>query len=78
MISMKKWEEIADEINIDVNKLKDAIKPAAALYSVAEHTRALVFALADGKLPSNTGGGHNLRLIYRRAKDFIEKNTTGI
>jgi len=69
----EKWEEIADEINIDVNKLKDAIKPAAALYSVAEHTRALVFALADGKLPSNTGGGHNLRLIYRRAKDFIEK-----
>jgi len=69
----EKWQEIADEINIDVNNLKDAIKPAAALYSIAEHSRALLFALADGKLPSNTGGGHNLRLIYRRAKDFIEK-----
>lgn len=69
----EKWQEIADEIDIDVDRLKDSIKPAAALYSIAEHSRALLFALADGKLPSNTGGGHNLRLIYRRAKDFIEK-----
>ncbi len=68
-----KWEEIAEEMEIDVDRLKEEIKPVAALYSVAEHTRALLFALADGKLPSNTGGGHNLRVIYRRARDFIEK-----
>jgi alanyl-tRNA synthetase len=69
----EKWREIAGKIDEDVEDLKDAIKPAAALYSIAEHTRALIFALADGKIPSNTGGGHNLRMIYRRAKDFIEK-----
>jgi alanyl-tRNA synthetase len=69
----EKWEEVADKIDEDVEDLKDAIKPAAALYSIAEHTRALIYALADGKIPSNTGGGHNLRMIYRRAKDFIEK-----
>ncbi|WEL19138.1 alanine--tRNA ligase [Candidatus Nanohalococcus occultus] len=69
----EKWVEIAEEIDEDVDELKKAIKPAAALYSIAEHTRALIFALADGKIPSNTGGGHNLRMIYRRAKDFIEK-----
>lgn len=69
----EKWREIAEEIDEDVDELKDAIKPASALYSVAEHTRALIFALADGKIPSNTGGGHNLRMVYRRAKDFIEK-----
>ncbi|MFB6204310.1 MAG: alanine--tRNA ligase [Candidatus Nanohaloarchaea archaeon] len=69
----EKWAEIADEMNVPVEELKDEIKPAAALYSVAEHARALLFALADGKLPSNTGGGHNLRMVYRRAKDFIEK-----
>ncbi len=68
-----KWDEISSEIGIDTKDLKDEIKPAAGLYSVAEHTRALLFALADGKLPSNTGGGHNLRLVYRRAKDFIER-----
>ena len=69
----EKWREIADKIDEDVDELKDEIRPTAGLYSVAEHTRALIFALADGKIPSNTGGGHNLRMIYRRAKDFIEK-----
>jgi len=69
----EKWEEIADNIDEDVDDLKREIKPAAGLYSVAEHTRALIFAMADGKIPSNTGGGHNLRMIYRRAQDFIEK-----
>jgi alanyl-tRNA synthetase len=69
----EKWREIADKIDEDVEELKDEIRPTAGLYSVAEHTRALIFALADGKIPSNTGGGHNLRMIYRRAKDFIEK-----
>ena len=69
----EKWEEIAERMNVDVKDLKDEIKPAAALYSIAEHSRALNFALADGKIPSNSGGGHNLRMIYRRAQDFIEK-----
>jgi Alanyl-tRNA synthetase len=69
----QKWQEVAEKMGMDAGELKDEIKPSAALYSVAEHTRALIFALADGKIPSNTGGGHNLRMIYRRAKDFIER-----
>ena len=47
--------------------------PLAALFSVAEHSRALLFALNDGALPSNTGGGYNLRVILRRALSFIDK-----
>ncbi|MFB6291820.1 MAG: alanine--tRNA ligase [Candidatus Nanohaloarchaea archaeon] len=69
----EKWREIADRMDVDVETLKDEIKPTSALYAVAEHTRALLFALADGKIPSNSGGGHNLRMVYRRAKDFIER-----
>ncbi len=69
----EKWEEVAEEIGLESSELKDEIKPAAALYSIAEHSRALLYALADGKIPSNSGGGHNLRMIYRRAQDFIEK-----
>ena len=45
----------------------------AALYSIAEHSRSLLFALNDGGLPSNVGGGYNLRLILRRALGFIEQ-----
>lgn len=69
----EKWVEVAEKIGLESSELKDEIKPAAALYSVAEHSRALIYALADGKIPSNSGGGHNLRMIYRRAQDFIEK-----
>ena len=69
----EKWDEVAEKIGLESSELKDEIKPAAALYSVAEHSRALIYALADGKIPSNSGGGHNLRMIYRRAQDFIEK-----
>ena len=69
----EKWDEVAEKIGLESSELKDEIKPAAALYSIAEHSRALLYALADGKIPSNSGGGHNLRMIYRRAQDFIEK-----
>ena len=36
-------------------------------YIIADHIRTLVFAIADGALPSNVGGGYNLRVILRRA-----------
>jgi len=67
------WRKISKDIKIPVKQLKEKIEPLAALYSVADHSRALLFALADGALPSNVGGGYNLRVIYRRAYDFIQK-----
>lgn len=67
------WEKIADEIGISVTELRKQVLPTAALYSIAEHTRALLVALNDGALPSNVGGGYNLRLILRRALSFIEQ-----
>lgn len=50
-----------------------SIKPMQALYAIADHTRTLLFALADGALPSNVGGGYNLRILLRRAFDFMER-----
>lgn len=49
------------------------VMPAQAVYAVIDHTRALLFAVTDGSLPSNVGGGYNLRLILRRSLDFLEK-----
>ena len=67
------WSRVAKEIGIDVDTLKQKILPMTGIYSIAEHSRALLFAISDGKLPSNVGGGYNLRVIFRRAMGFIEK-----
>ncbi len=69
----KIWNFVAKKIKVDVKELREKISKIAALYSVAEHSRALLVALSDGALPSNVGGGYNLRIILRRALSFIEK-----
>jgi len=67
------WKLVASKVGIDVNVLKEKILPLSALYSVAEHSRSALFAISDGALPNNVGGGYNLRVIIRRAMDFIDK-----
>ena len=67
------WNDVADKIGYDVNDLRKKIQELAALYSIAEHSRALLVALSDGALPSNAGGGYNLRVILRRALSFMDK-----
>lgn len=69
----KAWARVAQELNIDVKTLKSKMIPMTAIYSIAEHSRALLFAISDGKLPSNVGGGYNLRVIFRRAVSFIDQ-----
>ena len=63
----KSWTEIAKKINVEKEELKSVLLPTRALYSILDHTRALLFAISDGGLPSNSGGGYNLRFILRRA-----------
>ncbi len=67
------WQRVADELDKEVGELRKIIMPMTGLYSIAEHTRSLLFAIHDGKLPSNVGGGYNLRVIFRRAMGFIDQ-----
>lgn len=65
--------DIANRLNVSVEELKSKVLPLEALYSIADHTKALVFAITDSGLPSNVGGGYNLRVVLRRALNFINK-----
>ncbi|MFQ5620481.1 MAG: alanine--tRNA ligase [Candidatus Nanoarchaeia archaeon] len=69
----KAWLEVAELVGEPVDVLKAQILPNAAVYSIAEHARTLLFALSDGALPSNVGGGYNLRILIRRSLGFIDK-----
>ena len=63
---------------ITLEDYEKRIRPSQALYAVLDHTRTLLFGISYGSLPSNIGGGYNLRIILRRAIDFIEKYNLGI
>ncbi len=67
------WERVAKDLKTSVKELREKIMPMTAIYSIADHARSLLFAINDGKLPSNVGGGYNLRVIFRRAIGFIDK-----
>lgn len=67
------WSDISKRVGVDADKLKSEIEPIAGIYSIADHSRTLLYALTDGALPSNVKGGYNLRLVLRRALDFIYK-----
>ncbi len=64
-------EIIAKKLGVDGRKLESQLGPKEAMYSIADHSRTLLFAIADGMLPSNSGGGYNLRIVFRRAMNFI-------
>ncbi|MDO8553506.1 MAG: alanine--tRNA ligase [Candidatus Micrarchaeota archaeon] len=41
-----------------------------SIYATADHTCTLLFTVTDGMLPSNAGGGYNLRMVLRRVFGF--------
>jgi alanyl-tRNA synthetase len=64
---------VANQLKTTPEEIENKVAAIEALYAIADHTQNLMFALADGGIPSNTGGGHNLRVVLRRAQSFLEK-----
>jgi len=53
-----------------INKI---IIPVEGIYLIVDHIRTLIFAISDGALPSNVGGGYNLRMMLRRIISTMDR-----
>ena len=62
-----------ESTGLSASMVSNVIIPLEGIYLIADHLRTLLFAIADGALPSNVGGGYNLRMILRRINGTIDK-----
>jgi alanyl-tRNA synthetase len=59
--------EVSNETGLDNELVTTTFMNEARMYSVVDHSKTLVFMLADGIVPSNQGEGYLARLVLRRA-----------
>ncbi|MCX8190219.1 MAG: alanine--tRNA ligase [Candidatus Diapherotrites archaeon] len=69
----EKRSQILKSIGLEEKDFDESIRPVQALYACADHLKALLYAITDGMLPSNSGGGYNLRILLRRVFSFNEE-----
>eukprot|EP01017_Pseudomicrothorax_dubius_P013138 TRINITY_DN1567_c0_g2_i3.p1 TRINITY_DN1567_c0_g2~~TRINITY_DN1567_c0_g2_i3.p1 ORF type:complete len:972 (-),score=341.83 TRINITY_DN1567_c0_g2_i3:72-2987(-) len=70
----KTWEQISELIGMDVPTIRSAMTPIRDVYIVLDHTRTVMMIIQDGSLPSNVGGGSNVRNILRRVFAIMKRN----
>lgn len=69
-ISYEEYKRILSEFDeIELNNLEKL----KAIFAILDHSSTLLFTIRDGMLPSNSGGGYNLRIIARRMFEYIDK-----
>ncbi|MEM2138024.1 MAG: alanine--tRNA ligase, partial [Candidatus Anstonellaceae archaeon] len=66
-------EKIAKQLGMTGEELLSIFQPLHAVYACADHLKTILFTSTDGMLPSNSGGGYNLRMILRRTFGFDEE-----
>jgi len=65
-------ESLYSKMNVPEDKIEEIMK-LKDLFILLDHSRTLLFAMSDGQLPSNVGGGYNLRVVLRRMLDILKK-----
>ncbi|MEW5747683.1 MAG: alanine--tRNA ligase [Candidatus Thermoplasmatota archaeon] len=59
--------DTAARLGMKAEDFMDIIRPFESMYVVCDHTRALMFMLSDGVVPSNVRQGYFARLLVRRS-----------
>lgn len=67
-------QQIAHQLGVTLQEIDHEVAPLQALYAIADHTKTLLFAATDGGIPSNVGGGYNLRVLLRRVLSFLKEH----
>ena len=62
------------KLKTDVETIKRTICTVRDLYIILDHTRTVFITISDGSLPSNVGGGSNIRNILRRVFALLKKH----
>lgn len=66
-------KSVADKVGVSVEELESIVVPLEKVYSLADHTRCILFMLGDGLVPSNAGAGYLARLMIRRSFRIAEE-----
>src|SRR2546426_895883 len=56
-------QRTAERVGISIDELVAQVSPLESLYTVCDHSRALIFLLGDGVVPSNSRGGYFKTLL---------------
>jgi len=65
--------EIADRLDVDVDRLRELVEPLESIYAIADHSRTLAYMFGDGIVPSNVGTGYLARMVLRRTKRLVDE-----
>jgi alanyl-tRNA synthetase len=65
-------DDIAREVGVDVERLRELLSPLEDIYAIADHCRALAYMLGDGIVPSNVGTGYLARMVLRRTVRLVD------
>jgi len=69
---------VAAKLGLSLEEMQSTFAPLHATYACADHLKTILFTSTDGMLPSNSGGGYNLRMILRRVFGFDGEFSLGL